>query len=329
MTKLTLPRRDFLAIAGATLTASAFPMVEAFGADGPLNFGFQETSWGTVGMICEAENLFKKANAPVKPFHFSSGKATRDAMISGRIDMGVIGATPFIIGAAKGQMEAIGLALYGSKTLAVVAGLKSGINSLKDLKGKRIGSQFGSATDYVFQNKILPKAGLSAKDVQMVNVRFQNHVSALAAGSVDAFAGVEPFPSIAEVDKLGKVLTDYSPYDLQPVILGCSTEAVKKRRGDVVAFLRAWLAGVKVFKDDRNKATEIVLSYFTKKGFKVSDRVVKLMLSKIEVDPEFKPELKDYLTQQSKVLMKGNKIAAIPDWDKLLNSGLLAEAHKG
>ena len=197
-------------------------MVEAFGADAPLNFGFQETSWGTVGMICDAENLFKKANAAVKPFHFNSGKATRDAMISGRVDMGVIGATPFIIGAAKGQMEAIGLALYGSKTLAVVAGLKSGINSIKDLKGKRVGSQFGSATDYVFQNKILPKAGLSAKDVQMVNVRFQNHVAALAAGSIDAFAGVEPFPSSAEVDKLGKVLTDFSPYDLQPVILAAA-----------------------------------------------------------------------------------------------------------
>lgn len=329
MTKLTLPRRDFLAIAGATLTASAFPMVEAFGADAPLNFGFQDTSWGTVGMICEADKLFKKAHAPIKAFHFNSGKATRDAMISGRIDMGVIGSTPFIVGAAKGQMEAIGLALYGSKTLAVVAGLKSGINTLKELKGKRIGSQFGSGTDYVFQHKVLASAGLTPKDVQMVNVRFQNHVAALAAGSIDAFAGVEPFPSLAEVDKLGKVLTDFSPYDLQPVILACSTAAVEKRRGDVVAFLRAWLDGVKVFKDDRDQAVKIVMSYFTKKGFKVSDAVVKLMLSKIDVNPEFKPQLKDYLTEQSKVLMKGNKIAAIPDWGKLLNSSLLAEAHKG
>ncbi|HZD89274.1 MAG TPA: ABC transporter substrate-binding protein [Pseudolabrys sp.] len=327
MTKLTLPRRDFLAMAGATLTASAFPLVEAFGAEA-LNFGFQETSWGTVGMICEAQGLFKKEKAPVHALHFSSGKDTRDAMISGRIDMGIIGATPFIVGAAKGQMEAIGLALYGSKTLAVVAGLDKGINAVKDLKGHRVGSQLGSATDYVFQNKILPKAGLSKSDVQIVNVRFQNHVSALAAGSIDAFAGVEPFPSLAEVNKLGKVLTDYSPYDLQPVILACSTETVKKRRNDVVEFLRAWLDGVKLFKDDRDKATQIVLTYFEKKGFKVSDKVIKLMLSKIDVNPDFKPELKEYLTRQSNVLMKGNKIAAVPDWDKLLNHKLLAEAQK-
>lgn len=329
MTKFMLPRRDFLAIAGATLTASAFPMVEAFGADAPLKFGFQDTSWGTVGMICEAEHLFKKAHADVKFFHFDSGKTTRNAMISGRVDIGVIGATPFIVGAAKGQMEAIGLALYGSKTLAMVAGLKSGINSLKELKGHRVGSQLGSGTDYVFQHKILPSVGLSPNDVQIINVRFQNQVSALAAGSIDAFAGVEPFPSLAQVDKLGKVLTDFTPYDLEPVILACNTDVVKKHRSDVVAFLRGWLAGVKVFHDDRDKAVKIVLSYFKKKGFKVSDKVVKLMLSKIDVNPEFKPQLKDYLTDQSKVLMKSNKIAAIPDWDKLLNSGLLAEAHKG
>ena len=94
MTKLTLPRRDFLVIAGASLTASAFPMVEAFGADAPLNFGFQETSWGTVGMICEAEDLFKKANAPIKPLHFD---ATRDHGVARRLRYGPKKASAFAI----------------------------------------------------------------------------------------------------------------------------------------------------------------------------------------------------------------------------------------
>ena len=52
----------------------------------------------------------------------------------------------------------------------------------------------------MFLNKILPKAGLTKDDVQLVSVRFQNHISALASGSIDAFAGVEPFPSVAEVE---------------------------------------------------------------------------------------------------------------------------------
>ena len=273
----------------------------------PINFGFQNTSWGTIGMIAEAEDLFKKAGGNVNIHKFDSGKTTRDAMISGRIDIGVIGATPFIIGAAKGELEAIGLALYGAKTLAVVAGLKSGVNSVKDLKGKKVGSQLGSATDFVFQNKILPKAGLKKDDVQIINVRFQNHVSALAAGSIDAFAGVEPFPSVAEVEKLGKVLTDYSDYDLQPIILAANKSAVDKNRDGVVAFMRGWLAAVKIYDDKRDQATAIVLKHFKDQGFSVNDKVIKLMLSKIDVNPEFGPQLKSYLADESKVLMESEE----------------------
>jgi aliphatic sulfonates family ABC transporter substrate-binding protein len=328
MTALILPRRSFLSIAGGSLLAAALPAdLRAKGASPPIRFGYQETSWGTIGMIAQAQNLFKKAGADVEVFVFDSGKTTRDAMISGRIDIGVIGATPFIIGAAKGQMEAIGLALYGSKTLAVVAGAKSGIDTLQDLKGKRVGSQLGSATDFVFQHKILPKAGLTASDVHIVNITFQNEVAALAAGSIDAFAGVEPFPSVAEVDGLGKVLTDYSPYDLQPIILAANKSAVAHNRDGVVAFLRGWLAAVKVYQDHRAAATAIVLKYFKDKGFEVNEKVVSLMLSKIDVTPDFSPELTPYLTNESKILLQHDQISAMPDWDKLLNRSLLAAAR--
>ena len=327
MTKFILPRRDFLTIAGGAFAAAALPNLRAFAEMAPINFGYQNTSWGTIGMIAELQDLFKKAGANVKIFKFDSGKTTRNAMISGRIDVGVIGATPFIIGAAKGQMEAIALALYGSKTLAIVAGAKSGIKTLADLKGKKVGSQLGSATDFVFQNKILPKAGLSKNDVQVVNIRFQNHVAALAAGSVDAFAGVEPFPSVAEVDGIGKVLTDYSTYDLQPIILAANKSTIDKNRDNVVAFLRGWLSAVKVYQDHRDEATAIVLKYFKGKGFDVNEKIIKLMLSKIDVAPDFGPQLKSYLENQSKILMKQNKISAIPDWDKRLDNSLLAAAR--
>lgn len=326
MTKLVMRRRDFLAITGGAFVAGTSGLsVQA--EVGPVNFGYQNTSWGTIGMIAGAEDLFKKAGGNVNIHTFDSGKTTRDAMISGRIDIGVIGATPFVIGAAKGELEAIGLALYGAKTLAIVAGLKSGINSIKDLKGKKVGSQPGSATDAVFLNKILPKAGLTKDDVQLVNVRFQNHISALASGSIDAFAGVEPFPSVAEVEKLGKVLTDYSDYDLQPIILAANKSAVDKNRDGVVAFMRGWLAAVKIYQDNRKLATSIVLKHFKDQGFSVDDNVIKLMLSKIDVNPDFGPQLKAYLDEESKTLLDQKKISAIPDWNQRLNGSILSAAR--
>jgi aliphatic sulfonates family ABC transporter substrate-binding protein len=327
MTKLILPRRDFLMLTGGALAAAALPGVRAFAEMAVINFGYQTTSWGSLGMIAESQDLFKKAGANVKIFQFDSGKSARNAMIAGRVDAGIIGATPFIIGAAKGDMEAIGLALYGSKTLAVVAGAKSGIKTLKDLKGKKVGSQLGSATDFVFQNKILPAVGLKKGDVQIINVRFQNHVSALSAGSIDAFAGVEPFPSVAEVNGLGHVLTDYGKYDLQPIILAANTKTIKENRDNLVALMRGWLASVKLYEDHRDQATQIVLNFFKKKGFDVNEKIIKLMLSKIDVKPDFGPTLKSYLENQSKVLLSQKKIAAVPDWGKLLNSSILSAAR--
>lgn len=318
-------RRDFLTIAGAATAAAVLPR-KAHAQGAALNFGFQETSWGTIGMIAESEDLFKKAGANVNILKFDSGKTTRDAMIAGRVDIGVIGATPFVIGAAKGELEAIAVALYGAKTQSIVASVKSGVSSVKDLKGRKVGSQLGSATDAVFQNKILPKFGLQPSDVQVVNVTFQNHLSALAAGSVDAFAGVEPFPSLAEVENMGKVLVDYAEFDLQPVILAANKSVIEGRRDQVVAFLRGWLAGVREYNDNREKATQIVLSYFTKKGFTVNDKVMKLMLSKIDVNPNYVPALKAYLEAESATLVKQNKLSSAPDWNKLLNRELLAAA---
>ena len=309
------------------MAVSALPKaVRAQGETAPLNFGFQETSWGTIGMIVELEDLFKKAGANVNILKFDSGKTTRDAMIAGRVDIGVIGATPFIIGAAKGQLEAIAVALYGARTQSVVASVKSGIKSVKDLKGRKVGSQLGSATDFVFQNKILPKFGLSKSDVQIINVTFQNHLSALVAGSIDAFAGVEPFPSLAEVENIGKVLVDYSEFDLQPVMLAADKSVADGKRDAVVAFLRGWLAGVKEFNDHREQATQIVLKDFKKKGFTADDRVMKLKLTKVDVNPNCPPSLQGYLETASQTLVKQNKLSAVPDWSKLLNRSLLQAA---
>jgi ABC-type nitrate/sulfonate/bicarbonate transport system substrate-binding protein len=94
----------------------------------------------------------------------------------------------------------------------------------------------------------------------------------------------------------------------------------------VIAFLRGWLAGVKEFNENREKSTQIVLKYFTKKGFAVDDKVMKLMLTKIDVNPNYTPALQGYLDEEANGLVKQNKLSASPDWSKLLNRSLLQAA---
>ena len=324
--RMTSRRAFMTGCAASALAAGISHRAFAARANAPLAFGFQNTSWGTIGMIAEVEKTFAKAGADVTVYKFDGGKSTRDAMVSGRVDIGVLGATPFVVGAAKGNMVAIGMAQYAGKTDSVVAGVKTGIKSVKDLKGRKVASQLGSATDYVFENKILPKYGLSKADVRIINIPHQNHISALAAGSVDAFAGVEPFPSVAQVEGLGVVLVDYSKFDMLPVVLAANRPVVEQKPDAVVAFLRGWLAAVNIFKNDRAKASQIVWQYFNAQGFRVSHKVIDLMLSKLDVNPDYVPSLPKYLEDESNILVRQHQIASVPDWSKLLEHRFLKKA---
>jgi ABC-type nitrate/sulfonate/bicarbonate transport system substrate-binding protein len=83
-------RRDVLVWAGAMAAGGLLPRgALAQGAAAPLDFGYQTTSWGTIGMLVEAQGLFKKAGGNVVIHQFDGGKTTRDAMVGGRIDVGV------------------------------------------------------------------------------------------------------------------------------------------------------------------------------------------------------------------------------------------------
>jgi aliphatic sulfonates family ABC transporter substrate-binding protein len=321
-------RRDFLKAAGAAALAGAWPLRAQAQAGQPLNLGFQNTSWGTVAMVADAEKTFDKAGASVKFHRFGSGKETRDAMISGRIDVGVLGGTPFVVGAAKGDMGAIGVAMYAGKTNAIVAAKDSGIRTIADLKGKRVASQIGSATNYVFLNKILPKSGLTKDDVHIVNVTFQNQVAAIVGKSADAFAGVEPFPSVAEIEGLGHAIVDYSQFDMQPVFLAVNAPILDKRKNDLVAFMRGWLAAVDIVNKEPQRAARIVFDQFKAQGYDTKEAVFKLMLTKLEVKPQYVPNLKQYLDEQADVLVKEKQILSVPDWNRILDTSVLTQATK-
>jgi len=321
-----MSRRRALSLIGGSAVAAALPggVVRAQGA--PLNLGYQTSTWGAVGMVAEAEKLFEKTRAKVVFHKFDSGRTIRDAMVAGRIDLGSIGAAPFVVGAAKGNMAALGTVAYAGGTLAIVASKKSGIKTVADLKGKKIASQLGSETDHVFQNKIAPAFGLKKGDFEVVNVKFHDHVSALAGGSVDAFAGVEPYPAIADVEGLGVVVTDYSKYDIVPLLLAVQRPVLEKRSDELVPFLKGWLAAVKMFKDDRKRVTGIVWNFYKSQGWKVPEEVISKALARMDVTPTYVPELKNYLTNMAQTLVNKGQIASVPDWNKVLDQQILKRA---
>jgi NitT/TauT family transport system substrate-binding protein len=83
-----------------------------------------------------------------------------------------------------------------SRGMAVVAGATSGIATLQDLKGKRVGIWPGS-TQEVFILERLKMEGMSVKDITPVRVPFGEMPTMLARGDIDAYVGAEPGPGLS------------------------------------------------------------------------------------------------------------------------------------
>lgn len=318
-----ISRRNMLRLLGGSALAAAMPGQLARAQSGPLRFGIQTTIWGAVAIIAEAEKTFEKAGASVVVEKFGSGAQARDAMIAGHIDVVSIGAPPFLLGVAKSNLVAIGISCYAGGTLSLVAGKKSGIKSVKDLRGKKIASQLGSATDNGFQNKIMPAFGMKKGDYQVINTKFAEHVSALASGAVDAFAGVEPFPSVAEVEGIGTILTDYSQYDIVPVILATNHGVLASREGDLVKFMRGWVMAADIYRKDPKRAVTIVGDFFRGRGQKMNDDVFRLAMRRMDVTTSYRPELKKYMTDLGQLLVKQKRLEAVPNIDRALDQRIL------
>ena len=318
-----ISRRGALSLLGGSALAATFPGRLARAQGAPLRFGIQTTIWGAVAIIAEAEKTFEKAGVNVVVSKFDSGANARDAMIGGHIDVVSIGAPPFILGVAKSNLVAIGASCYAGGTLSLVASKKSGIKSVADLKGRKIASQLGSATDNGFQNEIMPAFGLKKGDYEVINTKFAEHVSAMASGAVDAFAGVEPYPSVAEVEGLGTILTDYSKYDIVPVLLATNHEVLANREDDLAKFMQGWVMAANLYRKDPKRGVTIVANFFRGRGQKMNDDVFRLAMSRMDVTTGYRPELKKYLTDLSELLVKQKRLNEVPDIDRALDQRIL------
>ena len=215
----------FTASFAAILIASTLGAANA--ESNKVRLGYQYSLWGSPAVIALELDLFKKHGVEVDAKRFPAGKDARDALVANTLDVATVGGTPFVVGAAVGELNAIATVAYTGRTGCIEVKKDSGIKTLEQLKGKKIGSRPGSTIDSVLRSKILPAFNLKDSDFQMVNVDFKDQAAALAGGSIDAFAGVEPFCALAESLGYSELLLDYEKYDPMPNMLASTSAFVK------------------------------------------------------------------------------------------------------
>lgn len=297
------------------------------GSSSTVRLGFQATTWGATAIVAEAAGTWKAVGANVTTRALSSGKDVRDGILGGSLDAGSLGVTPFIVGAAKGEVVAVAVGAYAGNTLAVVVGKDSDIQSVADLKGKKIGSQVGSTTNQIFVDQIASSAGLGESDYQLVNIKFQDMYSALATGQVDAFAGVDPTVTLAVAKGDGRVLTTYEKYDRTPLYLCFTKKFIDEHPEEVQKTVDGWVAAAELFETDPDRVADEVKAFFDGRGTSIDLGILKKALGNLDVTPDFKGDHERYLDEQAKSLIKQGAITSTPDWSKAIDLSFLKKAE--
>jgi NitT/TauT family transport system substrate-binding protein len=218
---LTRPIRLALLIAFAAVSFSAAARAD----DKVLKVGTLKLIHGISAYFYEK---FVPAGYTVEVFPFESPTDGKNAVLTGTVDTCIHGIAAFLLGAAAGEPVLI-VANANNRGMAVMAGVNSGIKSIKDLKGKKVAIWPGSTQEAVILER-LRMEGMTIKDIQPIRLGFSDHAAALARGDIDAYVGAEPAAGITLANGTG-VLVEYpysTPIGPLNMILSASEKAVKE-----------------------------------------------------------------------------------------------------
>jgi NitT/TauT family transport system substrate-binding protein len=194
-------RRTFIATLIAGSFALAAGSTSALAADQVIRVGTLKLMHGITPYFYDK---FTPAGYKIEVIPFETPTDGKNAVVTKSVDFGTYGLAAATLGAAAGEPVVV-IAAQCNRGMAVVARADSKINSIKDLKGQRVGILPGSTQEVVILDR-LKQEGMTIKDIKPVRVSFSEMASALERSDIAAFVGAEPGPSISVGKGIGKVV---------------------------------------------------------------------------------------------------------------------------
>ncbi|MDA0635784.1 aliphatic sulfonate ABC transporter substrate-binding protein [Nonomuraea sp. MCN248] len=236
-----------------TACGSSSPSSSGEGGAEPakVRFGYiADFSGAAVLAAADKHGLWAKHGLEPELKVFTNGPLQIQALGSGDIDFGYIGSGATWL-PASGKAKIIAPNMLGMADRVIVHP-GSGISSVADLKGKKIGVPEGTSGDMILE-LALKKAGLTGKDVQKVNMDPSTVVTAFSGKQIDAAAIWYPLidtikknvPDLVELTKS----EDYYPELSFPSSFVARNELVAEDAATVTKVLRVlqegndWVAG--------------------------------------------------------------------------------------
>lgn len=153
-----------------------------------LRYGI--TGWKVHEALLQAAGLDNFEGYEVEYFVFQGGNLCLEALAADQIDFtGTSEIPPIAASKASGggNFKIVLVNSSSPQNQEVVALESSGIKSITDLKGKKVGF-IKNTTAHYFLNEMLKKEGLVWADIEPIEITTADGVTALIGGEIDAFA---------------------------------------------------------------------------------------------------------------------------------------------
>jgi sulfonate transport system substrate-binding protein len=148
--------------------------------------------YSPLSLVVRDQHLLENRGYNVTWVLSAGSNKANEGLRSKALDVGSTAGSAALVARANGSpIKAVDLFAGGEWTALLVA-KDSPINSVADLKGKKVAVTKGT-DPYFFLLQSLATAGLSPSDIEIVNLQHADGKTALERGNVDAWSGLDPF----------------------------------------------------------------------------------------------------------------------------------------
>ncbi len=241
-----------IALAAMTGTALLGSSMAAVSQETPLTFWLNYPAAGfNAGYELAVKNgYYKAAGLDVKIEPGNGSQITAQLIASGKADIGFADSAPVMKLISDGAKIKILATILQGNPNQITALKGKGIASVKDLKGKSVAIPNGGSQAAMFP-LVLAANGLTASDIQQVNMPKESMVAALLQGRVDAILGSIDFFAI-QLKDLGAETTDFPFIDNGAPTVSTSIVASEsylaknpdQAKAFVAASLKGWYAAI-------------------------------------------------------------------------------------
>ena len=189
--------------------------------------------------IAQEKGFFKQEGVEIELSVMESTPLKMGALMAGRVDIVASTADEFPTYMRNGKPLRYILAVDNSNGGDGIVSHKD-IKTVADLKGRTVAFEEGSVSQF-FINALLRQAGLTQKDIKVVNMTATDAGVAFAANRVDAAVTWEPHLSQGANTDHGKILVNSSQTPgLIVDVVAVLDKTANDRREELKGFVRAW-----------------------------------------------------------------------------------------